>query len=80
MSSSNSILRDAVYLEESVLESPDSAAQDRNFSLLLQVPCVLLGPLMFQGQQQGAVIGVEVGNERDIVFQLSNVIAQFVQL
>ena len=73
-------MRDAVYLEESLLEIPDSAAQGRNFSLLLHVPCVLLGPLMFQGQLQGAVIGVEMGNESDIVFQLMYVIAQVAQL
>ena len=73
-------MRDDVYLEESVLEIPDSAAQDRNFSLLLHVPCTLLGPLIFQVLLQGAVLGVEVGNESDIVFQLIYVMAQVVQL
>ena len=73
-------MRDAVYLEESVLEIPDSAAKGRNFSLLLHVPCALLGPLIFQVLLQGAVLGVEVRNESDIGFQFIYVVAQVVQL
>ena len=73
-------MRDAVYLEESVVEIPDSAAQGRNFSLLLKVPCALLGPLNFQGLLQGAVIGVEVRNDSDIGVQIMYVNVQVFQL
>ena len=74
-------MRDDVYLQECVLELPDSSAQYRNFSLLPHVPCALQGPLIFHGLLQGVVLVVEVRNESDTGLQfVIYLIGQVVQL